>query len=203
MCTSTRFPATIHLRKISSQVIIKALTKLLTQFGMPKEIQSDQGSNFTSGIFPQIMHQLGMKHIMVSAYHPQSQKDSDEGIHLLLFASREVVQESFGFSTFELVFGHTVRGPLKVVEETRLQDTRQYNVSDYMCEFKYRLYKACDFPHKNLKETQERMKRCYDKKPKDRVFSVGDRMLVLLPIPGGPLRAKFVVHIQLTRKSVM
>ncbi len=86
---------------------------------MPKEIQSYQGSNFTAGIFQQVMHQLGIKHVMASAYHPQSQdtleryhhtlknmikahcfdnqKDCDEGIHLLLFATREVVQESLGF----------------------------------------------------------------------------------------------------------
>ena len=42
------------------------------------------------------------------------EKDWDEGIHLLLFAVRESVQESLGFSPFELVIGHTVRGPLKV-----------------------------------------------------------------------------------------
>lgn len=37
----------------------------------------------------------------------------DEGIHLLLFSARESVQESQGFSPFEIVFVHTVRGPLK------------------------------------------------------------------------------------------
>ncbi len=37
----------------------------------------------------------------------------------------------------------------------------------------------------------------------DRVHNVGDRVLVLLPIPGEPLRAKFCGPKQLTRKSVM
>ncbi len=68
MCASTRFPEAIPLRKISSQGIIKALRKFFTQCGMPKEIQSDQGSNFTSGIFQQVMHQLGIKRVMASAY---------------------------------------------------------------------------------------------------------------------------------------
>ena len=35
---------------------------------------------------------------------------------MLLFAVREAVQESLGFSPFELVFGRTVRGPLKVLK---------------------------------------------------------------------------------------
>ena len=37
-----------------------------------------------------------------------TEKDWDEGIHLLLFAVREFVQESLVFSLFELVFGYTV-----------------------------------------------------------------------------------------------
>lgn len=42
-----------------------------------------------------------------------SARVKDEGIHLLLFSARESVQESQGFSPFEIVFVHTVRGPLK------------------------------------------------------------------------------------------
>ena len=76
-----------------------------------------------SGIFQQVMHELGSKQYNSSAYHPESQgslerfhqtyknmirtycfgteKDWDEGIHLLLFAARKSVQESLGFSPFE------------------------------------------------------------------------------------------------------
>ena len=51
---------------------------------------------------------------MIRSYCFDTEKDWDEGIHLQLFAVRESVQESLGFSPFELVFGHTVRGPLKL-----------------------------------------------------------------------------------------
>ena len=54
---------------------------------------------------------------MIRSYCFDTEKDWDEGIHLLLFAVRESVQESLGFSPFELVFGHTVRGPLKLMKE--------------------------------------------------------------------------------------
>ena len=88
-----------------------------------------------SGVFQQVMHELAIKQYNSSVYHPESQgslerfhqtyknmirtycydteKDWDEGVHLLLFAARESVQESLNFSPFKLVFGHTVRGPLK------------------------------------------------------------------------------------------
>ena len=50
MCASTRFPEAI-----------------------PLEIQSDQGSNFMSGLFQQVVFQLGAKQIKSSVYHPESQ----------------------------------------------------------------------------------------------------------------------------------
>lgn len=50
---------------------------------------------------------------MLKTYRYQYEKDWDEGVNLVLFAAREAVQESLGFSPFEVVFGQTVRGPLK------------------------------------------------------------------------------------------
>ena len=127
MCSSTRFPEAIPMKNIKAPKIVAALIKFFTLVGLPKAIQSDQGSNFMSGTFQQVMQELGIKQYTSSAYHPQSQgalerfhqslknmmksycyeqgKDWDEGIHLLLFAVREAVQESLGFSPFELLFG--------------------------------------------------------------------------------------------------
>ena len=87
--------------------------KILTFFGLSKSVQSDQGSNFMSGIFQQVMPELDIKQYRSSAYHPESQsalerfhqtlknkirsycfeteKNWDKGIDLLLFAVRESV----------------------------------------------------------------------------------------------------------------
>ena len=45
------------------------------------------------------------------------EKDWDEGVPLIMFAVREVVQKSVGFSPSQLVFAHSVRGPLKLLKE--------------------------------------------------------------------------------------
>ena len=101
-----------------------------------------------SGVFQQVMYELGITQYKSSAYHPQSQgalerwhqtlktmmriycfeieRDWNEGIHLLLFAARESVQESLRFSPFELVFGHTVRGPLKLLKEKSLSSSSEF-----------------------------------------------------------------------------
>ena len=58
MCASTRFPEAIPLRNIKTKTIVKALVKFFTFVGLPRSVQSDQGSNFMSGIFQQVMHEI-------------------------------------------------------------------------------------------------------------------------------------------------
>ncbi|XP_067685400.1 uncharacterized protein [Haliotis asinina] len=55
MCLNTRFPEAIPLRKVTAAVVTKALMKYFTMTGLPNEIQSDQGSNFMSNLFRQVM----------------------------------------------------------------------------------------------------------------------------------------------------
>ena len=224
MCTSTRFPEAIPLRNIKTKSIVKALIKFFTFVGLPKSVQSDQGSNFMSGIFQQVMHELGIKQYRLSAYHPESQgalerfhqtlknmirsycfdteKDWDEGIHLLLFAVRESVQESLGFSPFELVFGHSVRGPLKLLKEKFLSnDETPLNLLQYVSDFRNRLSRASEVARSNLKTSQGKMKATYDNHVIDRKFKPGDKVLALLPIPGRPLQARYFGPYTIDKKT--
>ena len=214
MCASTRFPEAIPLRNIKAKTIVKALAKFFTLVSLPSSIQSDQGSNFMSGVFQQVMHELGITQFKSSAYHPQSQgalerwhktlknmmriycfeteKDWDEGIHLLLFAARESVQESLRFSPFELVFGHTVRGPLKLLKEKLLSSSSEaINLFQYVSDFRTKLYRACELARANLSSSQKSMKKKYDVEAVERSFKPGQKVLVLLPVPGNPLHSRF------------
>ena len=47
MDLSTRFPEAIPLRRITAKVVVEALMQFFTRYGLPKEVQSDQGSNFS------------------------------------------------------------------------------------------------------------------------------------------------------------
>ena len=58
MCASTRFPEVFPLRKIMTPVVVKALTKFFSLFGLPKAVQTDQGSNFMLQVFAQVLKQL-------------------------------------------------------------------------------------------------------------------------------------------------
>ena len=73
MCVNTRFPEAVPVRNIKASTIVKALIKFFTFVGLPRYVQSYRWSNFMSGIFQQVMHQLGIGQSKSSAYHPQSQ----------------------------------------------------------------------------------------------------------------------------------
>ena len=45
---------------------------ILSRFGAPKTIISDEGSHFANKVFSKLMSRYGIKHLMGLAYHPQS-----------------------------------------------------------------------------------------------------------------------------------
>ena len=78
MYASTCFPEAILLRNIKTKTIVVSL---------PKSVQSDQGSNFMSGVFQQVIHELGIKQYTVKILcigTDRSQQTVQTKIRLLL-----------------------------------------------------------------------------------------------------------------------
>ena len=69
MCASTRFPEAIPLRSIKAPNIVKVLVMFFTFVGLPKVVQSDQGSHFMSDLFQHVLFQLGIQQVKSTAYH--------------------------------------------------------------------------------------------------------------------------------------
>uniref|UniRef100_A0A3Q1F2Z4 Gypsy retrotransposon integrase-like protein 1 n=2 Tax=Acanthochromis polyacanthus TaxID=80966 RepID=A0A3Q1F2Z4_9TELE len=136
---ATRYPEAFPLRKVKARQIANCLIQMFSRVGIPKEIITDQGSNFTSNLLREVYKLLGIRGVKTSPYHPQtdglverfnktlksmlrkfvedSGADWDQWLPFLLFAYREVPQASTGFSPFQLLYGHAVRGPLDVLKE--------------------------------------------------------------------------------------
>ncbi len=215
MDVTTRYPEAIPLRSTHTKVVLKALLNFFTHFGLPSELQSDQGTNFTSRLFNQTMAEWGIRHILSSAYHPQSQgalerhhqtlknmmrafcmeheKDWDEAVPYIMFAVREVPTESLGFSPNQLVFGHRVRGPLDVVRDAwcGVPVNSPQPLLTQVLRTRERLVQAWDVAREHLGRAQRSMKEHYDRRAKYRSFNPGDEVLVLLPLQGQPLAARY------------
>ena len=84
-----------------------------------------------------------------------------------------------GYSPFELVFGHEVRGPLQLLREKIIRPAPPGDVLDYVSLMRGRLQLACEVASKNLAGAKACMKARYDRKAVCRVFDPGDLVLVL------------------------
>lgn len=76
----------------------------------------------------------------------------------MLFPIRDVTQESADFSSAELVFGHTVRGPLKFLKERWLANDSSptTNLLDYVIEFRCKLAGLASLPGRTYVYLRER-----------------------------------------------
>ncbi|ORD93107.1 POL, partial [Enterospora canceri] len=198
MDVTTRYPEAIPVRSTHARVVLKALLNFFTHFGLPPEIQSDRGTNFTSKLFNKTMTEWGIKHFLSSAYHPQSQgalerhhqtlktmlrafclereKDWDEAVPYVLFAVREAPTESLGFSPNQLVFGHRVRGPLDLVREAWCapHSDRPESLLKSVLRTRERLVKALEVAQQHLGAAPKKKRRYYDPKVKYYDFAPGE-----------------------------
>ncbi|KAJ1093451.1 hypothetical protein NDU88_006552 [Pleurodeles waltl] len=97
---------------------------------------------------------------------------------------REVPQKGVGFSPFELLFGHPVRGPLALVKggwERPLHEPKQ-DIVDYVLGLRSRMAEYMEKASKNLEASQQLQKFWYDQKAAMVEFQPGQKVWVLEPV---------------------
>ena len=67
---ATRYPEAVPLRSIDAEHVAEELVVLFSRVGVPKEILTDQGSNFTSQLLKEIYLLLHVQPIRTTPYHP-------------------------------------------------------------------------------------------------------------------------------------
>ena len=145
MDCATRYPDAIALPSIDTERVAEALVEMFSRVGVPKEVLSDRGTNFTSELMKEVARLLSVRQLHTSPYHPMANgmvekfngtlklmlkrmcaekpRDWDRYLAPLLFAYREVPQASLGFSPFELLYGRHIRGPLSILKEIWSNDS--------------------------------------------------------------------------------
>ena len=138
---------------------------------------------------------------MLRKFVSKSQKDWDEYLPYLLFAYREVPQESTGFSPFELFFGRRIRGPLDVLKEAWTGEAGEKTpVVTYVMQMRTHLHDMTEVVRDQAERAQQRQKKAYDHGAKQRKLNVGDEVLVLLPKPQNRLKLEWVGPYKVTRE---
>lgn len=201
MCLSTRYPEAYPLRNPTVRNILPLIRRFMSTYGYPRVFHTDRGSVFTSKMMKEVLQELGVTQVTSSSWHPTSQaclermhgplkqslrtfcydqgKDWDEGLDLILFTFRDSIQASLQFSPFDLVFGHTIRGPLSVVREQVSAPPPTLSTSEYVEKMREHLDSARRIAAEHLKDAQHAMKERFDLHAKVRTFDVGDLVLAL------------------------
>ena len=209
---ATRYPEAVALPSIETERVAEALVEMFSRVGIPDEMLTDCGSQFTVEVMKEVSRLLSLQQLTTTPYHPmcnglverfhatlkqmlrrmcaERPKDWDKYLPALLFAVREVPQESLGFSPFELLYGRNVRSPMAILRELwsdEVNDEQVLSTYQYVIELRERLEQTCKLARENLEKVQIKQKTYYDKRARSRKFDVGDKVLLLPPTESNKL----------------
>ncbi|XP_037804900.1 uncharacterized protein LOC119599235 [Penaeus monodon] len=201
---------------IEAATVAEALFGVFCRIGIPREVLSDRGTQFTSGMMEETWKLLSVKGMRTTPYHPEGNglcerfngtlkkmlkrmaadqpREWPRLLAPLLFAYREAPQSSLKFSPFELVYGRPVRGPLQVLRELwdNTEDDPVITSSyQYVLDLNERLHSTCELAKEELLKSQVTQKSYYDRKAKLRTLDEGDQCLILLPTSTNKLLAQW------------
>ena len=202
-CMATRWPDAIALKSITAKSVAEAAIEIFSRMGLPYQILTDRGSQFTGGLAKQLTSLMGIEKLHTTAYHPQTNGvleclhatleamlgkaralglDWVQQIPFVLFALRQAPNRTTGFSPFELVYGHYVRTPLDVIYEGwrgKVGEGLAVGVwAEELCE---RLEILRDVAVRNGLVESGKRKTYYDRGKCARVLADGDKVLCRIP----------------------
>ncbi|KAL4007999.1 hypothetical protein ACER0C_001851 [Sarotherodon galilaeus] len=151
----TGWPEAWPTRREDSKTVIKCLVNYYVPWhGFPEKVRSDNGTHFKNRDLAEVECMLGLQHRYGTVYHPQSQGKVErmnknlknklakicaqtnmnwvDALPIALMSVRCSVNQSTGFTPYELLTGRQFPGPAAGVRELR----EGVNVSEHVKQFK-------------------------------------------------------------------
>ena len=198
----TRWAEFVPLQVQTAEAVVEAFyDQWICRYGVPKQVTTDRGKNFTAALTRAVNMRLGIKHVLTSAYHPQANgvcerrnKSMKEGIQRLIdnqsemwayylpavaHALNNAVNGSTGFSPYFLLFGREAR---------RAADFLLPIYEDYPPDARAALEQVThkiSYHEKEAREldlaAREKYRRTHDEHVREEEFQVGDMVWCYTP----------------------
>nr|GEX56560.1 reverse transcriptase domain-containing protein [Tanacetum cinerariifolium] len=187
-----------------ARVVVMFLKSLFARFETPRAIISDRETHFCNDQFSKVMTKYGVAHRLATAYHPQTSGQvefSNRGMKRILvrtvgenraswsdklddalWAFRTAFKTTIGCTRYKLVYGKSCHLPIDLEHKAywalkhanfdlkTTGDHRKLQLNE--------LNKLCDQAYEISLIYKERTKKLYDSKIKNRIFNVGDQVLL-------------------------
>ncbi|KAJ1593931.1 hypothetical protein NDA11_007738 [Ustilago hordei] len=185
--------APTHKTIMAKQTAVLLYGHMVRLFGYPDHMVSDRGRQFISGAWKAFAEQMGVKHSLSMAYHPQTDGqtervnqvieqylrmycnyEQDDWVNLLdtaAFVYNNTVHNSIGVSPFFACYGWNPKAHPDIPQQLGVNDPGRF---EYLMDGKER----CKYLQEQIREAQCRSVDQYNRKHKDIEFKVGDMVYI-------------------------
>ncbi|KAJ8952343.1 hypothetical protein NQ318_017237 [Aromia moschata] len=200
----SKWPEAVPLPNQEAETVAEAfIENVIARHGVPLELHSDQGRNFESELWQEVMKIMGIKKTRTTALHPQSngmverhnrtichylskfvsenQRDWDKLVPLFLLSYRSSQHESTTYTPSMLTSGREMKLPTDLILGRPLEENQERSLPEFVKDLRERLDRIHRFASEKLKMHSDKMKQRLDTTSTETAFEPGDAVWLYAP----------------------